>query len=498
MAKQKMTKEELEKKSDLYESNIKSWKLYDLIWRSGEELIEYALYRHERESYKNYLNRLRDGYVFNFGKSIVDIYSFYLNQKKVVRDLKGLREDEQWQMFQKDSDLNGTNYGVLINETQKFSSVFGSFGILINKAGNGEVTISEEISNKIYPYYALFSLPNIYDWEWKKDTATHRRYLSYLKLKETGDNYLIWTPEFWQQWTMENKNKQPQLVRQGENPLEEIPFVWMVNVKDLKYPEIGASDLIDISHIVTSIAQNLSCGEEMIKLAGFPIRREPMEAQSDNSDTASDSEEVESGPVAVAQFNPELGEAGKPDWMPTEILEPVEANLKWIDRKTDEIYRIAHLSGVHGQRKSNNEVASGMALRYEFSQLNQVLNSKATNATEAELQALRYWLMWQNKEELFDEMEIKRSTEFSIDELSIALENAITAYKNVVSRTFRKRVMQKITEHVLPDMTQDDKETIETEIEKDLPATTEIIDTNKSTEVRSAFQSRADHSKDSE
>ena len=492
----KMTKAELDKKNEQYKQNIDDWKRYELVWRSGRKLLEAAIKRHERESYDNYVNRLSDGYAFNFGKSIIDIYNFYLNEKKVIRELPGLKDDKQWMMFEKDADLNGTNYNVLIDEAQKFSSVYGSFGILVNKAGGEMGTLAAEITNRIYTYYALYSLPNIYDWRFERDPMTHRRKLVYLKLKEPGKNYLIWEPDKWEQWTIGEKSTTPVLKDHGDNQLGEIPFVWMQNIRDFVNPEMGSSDLVDIADIVMSIIQNLSCGEEMIKLAGFPIMREPMEADSGGLDL--DDEESETGPRAVKQFNPEHGANAKPDWMPTEILEPVDATLKWIDRKTDEIYRIAHLSGVHGQRKSNNEVASGMALRYEFSQLNQVLNAKSTNQSEAELQCLRLWLKWQDKEQLFDKIDIHRSTEFSIDDLSIALENAITAYNRVLSRTFRKRVSQKIVEHVLPDLSQTDKEAIHAELEDNLPEQTELLESKSSDNVRSAYQSRADHSKDDE
>jgi hypothetical protein len=232
----------------------------------------------------------------------------------------------------------------------------------------------------------------------------------------------------------------------------------------------------------------------MIKLAGFPIRRIPMETENNSDDDTS------TGPRAISEFNPDLGAHGKEDWMPTEILEPVEATLKWIDRKTDEIFRIAHLSGVHGQRKSNNEVASGMALRYEFSQLNEVLNAKSKNESEAELQMLYFWLKWQGKEKMIKEINIKRSSEFSIDDLSISLQNAITGFENVVSKTFRVRVMEKIVEHVLPDVSLTDKEEISKEIAENIDDKIELTsNTNKLSDVvRTAYQSRADHSKDGE
>jgi len=485
--------DELNEKHELYEQYKEDWELYNLIYRSGKDLIDYAIKRHPRESSDNYSARLDDGYVFNFGKAIIDLFNFYLCQKEAVRTLKGLEKNPLWEMFLKDADLHGTDYNVLIDQAQKLASALGSIGILVNKPDGG-VTVDQNIKLGVYPYYALYNPLNIYDWQWEKDPITHRDVLVRLKLREVNGDWLLWWPEKWEIWTIpDTGHKTPRLKDEGENPLGEIPFIWMVNLKDLEHPEIGCSDLVDIAHIVVSIAQNLSCGEEMIKLAGFPIRRQPMEPEGQEGE-----DQVETGPRAVEEFNPELGDGGKPDWMPTEILEPVEAALKWIDRKTDEIYRIAHMSGVHGQRKSNNEVASGLAVRYEFSQLNSVLIAKSVNQTEAELQALRLWLKWQNTEDIFKNMEIFRKQEFSIDELSVALDNAIRAHNNVLSQTFRKRVQEKVVKHILPDLSQDDQDTIKTEIDTNTPEKVELIESTKgkTTSVRSGLEARADHGND--
>ena len=488
-----MTKEKLNEKHELYKEYIEDWTLYDTVFRSGKPLIEYAIYRHPRESEKNHEARIRDGYVFNLGKTVIDIFHFYLTEKDIVRDLEGLADDEQWKMFEKDADLNGTDYDVLLNEAQKFASVDGSVGILVNKP-SGYKTVAEETKNGVYPYYALYSLTNIYDWRFEKNKQTHRRELVYLKLYEGNGLYTLWFPDRWEQWKIPEKDTRPVLHDEGENPLGEIPFLWLTNVKDLTHPEIGVSDIVDISHIVTSMTQNLSCGEEMIKLAGFPIMRIPMVREGEEED------EFAIGPRATLQFDPSLKDS-KADWMPTEIKEPIEATLMWVERKSDEIFRIAHLSGIHGQRKSDTSgVASGLALRYEFSQLNSVLLAKSANLNEAELAALRLWLKWQKKENLFSKIEIKRSSEFSIDEMSVELDNAITAMTRVMSKTFRNRVQEKIVKHTLPDISQADKETIESEIEKNTPEPKPddfVIDGKKgSKNVRSALEARADHSLD--
>ena len=93
------SKEELEYKSYIYKRNISTWNEYELVYKSGRELINYALYQHPRESNANYEARIRDGFVFNFGRAIINIFSFYLNDKEVVRELPGLKKDKQFKMF---------------------------------------------------------------------------------------------------------------------------------------------------------------------------------------------------------------------------------------------------------------------------------------------------------------------------------------------------------------------------------------------------------------
>ena len=148
------SKEELEYTKPIYKANIDTWTEYDLVYKSGRDLIDYALYQHPRESDANYAARIRDGYIFNFGRAIINIFSFYLNDKEVVRELPGLKDDKQFKMFLKDCDLYGTDYNVFINEIQKYASAIGAVGILVNKPGDitrNNITLSDEIKNGIYP-----------------------------------------------------------------------------------------------------------------------------------------------------------------------------------------------------------------------------------------------------------------------------------------------------------------------------------------------------------
>ncbi|MBI9082742.1 MAG: hypothetical protein JEZ11_04035 [Desulfobacterales bacterium] len=398
----------------------------------------------------------------------MDLFHFYLTEKSVNRVLRLLDDNEFWQMFLKDCDQDGTDYNVFMNGAQKRASVTGVFGIMVTKPRSQAMNRAQEIAYGVYPYCVPYIAQNILDWEYDRDPVTGRKVMTLLKLREENGDILVWTRDEWEVWAM----KEGSTIKKsfGSNPIGEIPFVWLPNMNDVTNTYLGQSDILEICRIGASIVRNISCGEEIIEYAGFPMMRVPMKA-----DSGEGTEETETGPEAIHQFDPSLGEGGKPDWMKTEILQPIEAILNWIDRKVDELFRTAHLSGVHGQRKSNNEVSSGLALRYEFQQLNAVLSKKADNLDEADRRIAYFFHRWQNLEVGLDDIDIHRDRNFSTEDLSIELENLIKAMGHVKSLTFLKRAHEALAKKTLPNTSIQDKISINNEInanvtDADLPA----------------------------
>ena len=453
-----MTPDSLFTTHAIYKEWIEEWTLYKIAYNGGWPFIKYALHRHSRETQANWKERLDEGYNFNFCESIIDIINFYLTEKPADRNIGPLSSDPQWKMFYEDADLHGMPYNDLIVNLDLNASIWGGVGILVNKPNIGQITVQDELANRIYPYIAIYTLENILDWKFERNPNSHRKELTYLKLKEDDGSYLIWTRDSWELWKM-NDGKDPDLVDMGENPLDEIPFTWMPNIKKWHGTPFGQSDLVEIARICASIVRDLSCGQEIMKFAGFPMMRKPMRKEGE----AAAPDVVGAG--NVLEFNPEDGEDGKPDWLPAEVLEPIEAVLKWIDRKSDEIFRIRHMSGVHGQRKSNNEVASGLALRTEFQQLNTLLGKKADQLNRIEMKIIRLWLMWQNKSDLLDDIQITRQKSFSVEDLSVALDNIFTATERIPSRTFVVKSLLLAAKQALPDASEEVMETIKSEID---------------------------------
>jgi len=331
-----MNLDELQKTHSLYNENIKDWAFYTLAYEGGRPFIDYALQRHQRESPSNWKSRQDEGICFNYSSIIIDLFNFYLTEKPAVRDLGLLKNDPLFKMFLKDCDLENTNFDVFLNESQKMAAISGAVGILIDKPNSRNKILKDDITQGIYPYCAPFTLPNILDWQHERDPITNRPVLTYLKLLDYDNRYLLWWQDHWEIWELPlngpsqfrvhrhtdtsdytpkpgdnkyanqpgqpypqgNKSEEPIMVDDGDNPLGEIPFIWFQNIKSVINKYIGVSDIKEIARITASLVRNISYGEEVIKFAGFPQARRPMVREGSEINN-------EAGVTAILEFDPE-------------------------------------------------------------------------------------------------------------------------------------------------------------------------------------------------
>jgi len=455
-----MTKDELLKKHEEYKDYDVDWELYETAYVGGRKFIDYAITRHPRETQANYLLRREEAIVFNYATSIIDLLSFYLTEKDAMRDMGSLSTDAQWQMFRKDCDLKNTDFNVFMNNAQKVSSIYGSAGVLIDKASVTVENKADEIAAGIYPYCNLYTLPNIFDWTVERNPITNRPTLTYLKLQDGYNKFLIWRIGSWERWEIitEESGKQgdPILVSSGENPLGEIPFFWFINIKSPINNFFGISDLTEIARITASIIRDISSLQEIIKFAGFPMMRKPMQDPNNPSNDVA-------GVRSILEFDPEKPDS-KSDWLESAVLEPIKGGLEFIGTKIDQIYETAHMAGVHALEKSS-EARSGVALRYQFSQLSSILTEKTRNMVESEYSILRLWLMWQNQSEIFKNVEVRRSKQFSIDDLAQDIHNLLRVQETSVSKTLIREIQKTLQRISLPETSDIVREQIDKEIE---------------------------------
>jgi aminopeptidase C len=180
--------------------------------------------------------------------------------------------------------------------------------------------------------------------------------------------------------------------------------------------------------------------EEIVDLAAFPIMRRPMKRQGEEG------QEDRVGPSAVQEFDPSLGEAGKPDWMRAEVSDPIKAILDTIVWKIAQIYRNATLSEAVAERKTGE---SGYALSIRRDLLNAALVAKAKYLAEAEERIAYFWCRWIGKDEWVKDIKIERPKRFSVEQLKLDLENAVLGKSVIHSETFSKELQKKLAREMM-------------------------------------------------
>jgi len=467
-----LTIEQLQSVHELYAMFKDEWDFLYAAYEGTRALIAAGqLVRHERETPENYDKRCDQAFGFNYTQSIVDVLNFYLFKKSVKRTLPvKIQDDAIWAMFEGDCNMERDGVDEYLAEVSRLASIMGMVGILVDKAGKQLDSRAEQIKYKVHPYFATFFPQNILDWEYAKDEYG-RPFLSMLKLLQDDDTYLIWYPDQFETWKVPVNEKGEPLSNQQKaefvsaltHPLGKIPFTFVINKKWKKKP-IGKSDVSDIARIDVSIIRNLSQGEEIIDYQAFPMMRKPFkEARPDQQTDQSD----EVGPTAVLGFDPDNPDS-KPDWLESEVSDPLDAIKNWIVQKISEIYRTSNIGGMQSTEGSN-QVESGVALQTRFQMLNSSLVRKAIILEKVEFRLYEFFYLWEYPDKIetyLDETKIERDRTYDVENLTEDLENIITSKTIVKSKTFDGLLQKKTVRKMLPSYTDSQLQEIDDEIDE--------------------------------
>lgn len=472
---QELTVADLKEVHELYAYNYEEWNFLMASYEGTKELVEQGyMKQNERESDHNWERRKDEATGFDYSKSIVDLFNFYLFKKPVKRDLGKLKNDTQWQAFQSDCNLYGDGFDDFLTEQGRYSSIEGHVGIMVDKPNKQYETVQEEIDANVYPYLAAYFPTAVLDWEYERD-ENNRPHLEFIKLMDDDGKYRLWWRGKWEIWEipveeLETENTKGGQIAQktkavkvdsGTYELTEIPFVWLVNTKSKNRP-IGMSDIHEVARLDVSILNNVSQGEEVISYAAFPMMRKPYKEAKPGSITAPGNDDV--SVQVILEFDPELPDS-KPDWLEARVQEPIDSLLNWIARKVQEIYRVVNAGGM-ASTEISTDAKSGTALKVEFQLLNSSLVRKAKNLETAEKQIIRFWLAWQKQEELYEKITLERSRTYDVEDLAGDLENILTAGLIVKSRKFNDRMQKNVIRAMLPAAEDDELKEMDDEIDE--------------------------------
>lgn len=419
-----MTPEELRATNALYDEHLSGWIQHAACYEGPDAMVEAGLVQqHERESNEAWDRRKKELFGFGYSAMVVDLFIHYLFRKPPEREYgETLAGDALFQQFLDDADREDNDLDSVLREAARQVSVLGSYGILVDAPSYQAATLAEQLEYGLYPYTALFQPQNILDWRYERNEYG-RKELVYLKLMEEDGTYYLWWPNRWERWRIKEDTVEKKVIEvayieaEGEHSLGSIPFVWLQGDKR-PGQVVGKSDLTIIGSIDASVVRNLSQAEEVIAFAGFPMLRRAMPRMGDDGT-------VTVGPTSVLEFDPELGEAGKPDMLPAQIAEAMTGIDNFLERKERAIFHAAHIggTGVIG----DSQVASGVALAIKFQQLNAKLAAKAEAMAEVERKIIWYWLKWRGMDRLWEQVSIEWPQTFDVEDMAADLEHSLAS-----------------------------------------------------------------------
>lgn len=457
-----MTLAELEKVHPDYEMFRAEWLFYirsylgGKFYRDGDYLLKHPL-----ESDDNYQRRKATAYYYNYCAPVIDIYGSYLYKKPPVRSYADLSSESTpprqpvtlFDSFWWDVDFEGMSFDMFIRDAERLASIYGRVSIIVDKPALSVDTQAQAQAFDVRPYLTLITPENLLDWTFIR-LPNGRPVLDKVKVLEVNTKekkqYRIWTREGWELYEVE-RGKQPILLGVGLHGLGEVPMVNLYNRRS-GIRMIGVSDLKDISDINKNIYYLCSDAKEIIENTAFPMLAMPYSKAGTG--------EKEIGPKNILEFDPEVPN-GNPFWLEAPHNSLAEVR-QWVMQDADEIARIALMGGLRNVETST-QPWSGVSIESQAQQLFAALVEKADNAEQAELEILRLWCKWEEREFTGSVVYPK---DFAVRDLTIALQNAITARSaGVMSTTFEKERQKVVATATLPYLDEVVREKINEEIE---------------------------------
>jgi hypothetical protein len=374
-------KEQLDQVHPDYAANIQRWRLYrdsymgGLQFRNGEYLFRYQL-----ESAGEYQNRLDETPLENHCRRTVDSYSSFIFGATIERDYGSIANNPNLEPFLKDADMDGRSFRSFLIEAGKWSSVYGSAWIFVDKPATNVNTRADELGQGIRPYVSLVSPENVVDWKYVRQ-PNGSQVLEYVKVLEekTKEYYIykIYTREETMRVKSFKEDDEYYVLETQPNAIGEVPAIVLYNNRSWT-PGIGISDICDIADIQRSIYTDYSEITQLIKLSNHPTLVKPS------------SVDVTAGAGGIINLPDDGFTSDLRPYLLTPSGQNIATIIDTINRKVEAIDKMTHLDSVSGQRSAR----SGVAMLIEQKALASLLADKASSLQLAEEQIWRLWCQW--------------------------------------------------------------------------------------------------------
>lgn len=412
--------------------------LLDAYTGQGGFLNGAYLVRHGRESDTKFQERQALAEYPNYVGKIVNIYSGFLFREQPKRETS-----DTYAAFSRDVD--GTGAGLTIDlgmlGYQRLAMAVGTLYIIVDKPKQpGRL-----------PYLAVRFPREVQRWEMDgKGRLTLITFSERVQLSSTEAvvQFRTFTETDWRVHSDANGGG---IVEQGEHGLGRVPVVRLHSTIPLLTTDLRAKAWAHgLAQANWSLFNQLSEMRELFRKQTFSILALPVTSDEEAQRLSNLTISTEN----ALTYNPTGG--GKPSYI-APPADPVRLYQEAIGKTIERIYELSNLNFVAGVR------SSGVAMKYEFQQLNQALVDLAMLTERAETEIASLVAAWQNEAWLGM---ISYPRNFDVRDLAADLQEALDAQTLSISPTFeqeqKKRLARQMLGHTVSQATM---EQIDAEIE---------------------------------
>lgn len=463
----------LEAKHELYTTYHLQWgDWYN--WYAGK-VIENYLYRHYREQEKNFRQRQKRAYYYNYTGAIVDLLASFVYSKTVARSF--FRQDEKLAQqehiekneFWTDCDLRHSTINEFMQKIFTFTQIWGFVDVVIDMPHTPEEITNEQqrLDANIRPYLYYILPFNMLNWEvddkgeflWVRWVERMDKQWNPFVSKPpvTVNRYTTWTRDAWyihEVTQVRGQRKTAELISSGEHYLGMVPVVRFYGKRDLLDESIGQSFVEPIGRINVDIANSVSLLTEEIRSKVFNI----LVLEDPNQFTDNEGASTANQGVEIGNNNALMWAGTHPPYYLAPASEPGQFIMTFIEKSTEEIYKLATLWTDTGIRESR----SGVSYSYEFNRTNSMLSDKAQLMEEGEVKLHRLYTRWLGEEWLGF---VDYPDNYDVEVLEQELLTVTQAKNAVRSETFKRELEKRVARKVLNNSTTDVLETVMGEID---------------------------------
>lgn len=458
-----------------YDELLPHWLFCQEAYLGGPDWFEHNLFRFMKEGEQEFKDRKARAIRINHTRETVDLVQKYLFKSPVQRD----EEDASSTLraFWNKSMRSGQGVDELMRLVSTSNSITGRIALVVDNSfpsfdGNKISRLEASgISGSIYAYIVMPQ--DILDYAWSDDDGE----LLWIKLREfhrddkdphesdgsIQERVRLWTRDSWELYELfeiaptgaisanKETEKEARMIDSGVHGLGFVP-VMLCDHSTTDHPFRAPGLVDDIVYIDRQVNNYMSDLDAIIQDQTFSQLVVPSQALSGDVKTARDSL-IAMGTNRIFSYDAGAGSNAKPEYISPD---PKQAGVitDTINMLITQIYSTVGLAGE--RTKQDNAIgidnSSGVAKAYDFQRVNSLLLAKAKRLETAENWLVRTVLAWAG-EQMPKENLVTYPTTFDVASLNDELVTAQALQKVQAPMPIRRMHMKKLTEKLMPQVT---------------------------------------------